>query len=91
MRNSAPMSQKDDDYDAFCVSKALRDMVDTLPDAVNEDIFWTIRQLVKRRDCITKAVVSCKNQLHEYISFNYPSYQKFSTCENEPHSLITVF
>jgi transposase len=77
MRNSAPMSQKDDDYDSFCVAKALRDMIDKLPDAVNEDIFWTIRQLVKRRDAVTKAVVSSKNQLHEYVSFNFPSYQKF--------------
>jgi hypothetical protein len=33
--------------------------------------------LVKRRDAVTKTIVSSKNQLHEYVSFNYPSYQKF--------------
>lgn len=32
MRSSSPMSKKDDSYDAFCVAKILRDMLDTLPD-----------------------------------------------------------
>ena len=32
MRSSAPMLKKDDYYDAFCVAKILRDMLDTLPD-----------------------------------------------------------
>ncbi len=50
MRNSSPMSKKDDSYDAFCVAKILRDILDTLPDESHDDLFWTIRQLVKRRD-----------------------------------------
>jgi len=31
-------------------------MVDTLQDAKHEDIFWTIRQIVKRRDLIVRAM-----------------------------------
>jgi len=30
----------------------------------HEDIFWTIRQIVKRRDLIVKGNVMNKNQLH---------------------------
>ena len=43
MRSSAPMSRKDDSYDAFCVARILRDMLDTLPDEQHDDLFWTIR------------------------------------------------
>ncbi len=35
-----------------CVARVLRDMVDSLQDARHEDIFWTIRQIVKRRDFV---------------------------------------
>lgn len=76
-RNSSPMTKKDDDHDAFCVAKALRDLIDTLPDANNQDIFWTIRQIVKRRDSVSKNLVISKNQLHTHIMYSYPSYKKF--------------
>jgi hypothetical protein len=52
-------------------------MVDTLQDARHEDIFWTIRQIVKRRDLIVKSNVMNKNQLHSQLSYSYPSYRKF--------------
>jgi len=52
-------------------------MVDTLKDAKHEDIFWTIRQMVKRRDLIVKSNVMNKNQLHSQLSYSYPSYRKF--------------
>ena len=57
MRSSAPMSRKDDSYDAFCVARILRDMLDILPDESHDDLFWTIRQLVKRRDSLTKGLL----------------------------------
>lgn len=77
MRKSAPMSQKDDNYDAYCVARVLRDMIHKLPDAKNEDVYWAIRQLVKRRDLVTKSVVTSKNQLHAYLHNVYPGYTKF--------------
>jgi len=64
VRLANPIIYKDDSYDAYCVARVLRDMVDTLQDAKHEDIFWTIRQIVKRRDLIVKGNVMNKNQLH---------------------------
>ena len=68
VRPSNPIIHKDDSYDAYCVARVLRDMADSLQDARDEDIFWTIRQLVKRRDLIVKSNVMNKNQLHSQLS-----------------------
>jgi len=57
VRLANPIIYKDDSYDAYCVARVLRDMVDTLQDAKHEDIFWTIRQMVKMN----------KNQLHSQL------------------------
>jgi len=67
VRLANPIIYKDDSYDAYCVARVLRDMVDTLKDAKHEDIFWTIRQMVKRRDLIVKSNVMNKNQLHSQL------------------------
>jgi transposase len=77
VRLSNPIVHKDDSYDAYCVARVLRDMVDKLPDAKQEDIFWTIRQMVKRRNLIVKSNVMNKNQLHSQLMYAYPSYRKF--------------
>lgn len=77
VRLSNPIVYKDDSYDAYCVARVLRDMVDTLPDAKHEDIFWTIRQMVKRRDMLVKNNVMNKNSLHNQLMYSYPSYRKF--------------
>lgn len=76
-RLSAPMTFKDDDQDAFCVARVLRDMLDKLPDAQQKDIFYTIRQLVNRRDALVKSGAMLQNQLHGQLMHNYPSYKKF--------------
>ncbi len=76
VRLSNPIVFKDDSYDAFCVARVLRDMVDTLQDAKHEDFYWTIRQIVKRHDLIVKSNVMNKNQLHSQLSYAYPSYRK---------------
>lgn len=77
VRLSAPTVYKDDSYDAYCVARVLRDMLETLPDAQQQDIFWTIRQLVKRRDSLVKHGTMLQNQLHGQLMFNYPSYRQF--------------
>jgi len=77
MRSSAPMSKKNDSFDAFCVAKVLRDMVDTLPDEEHNDLHWTIRQLVKRRNSLVKGIVIAKNQLNSNLTNVYPSYKKY--------------
>nr|WP_174234391.1 IS110 family transposase [Methylomusa anaerophila] len=78
-RRSAPTVYKDDSYDAFCIAKTLRDMNNKLPDANQEDIFWTIRQLVKRRDTLANSAKMLQNQLHVQLVSHYPSYKKFFT------------
>ncbi|SDM78259.1 Transposase [Dendrosporobacter quercicolus] len=78
-RRSAPTVYKDDSYDAFCIAKTLRDMNKQLPDANQEDIFWTVRQLVKRRDTLANSAKMLQNQLHVQLVSHYPSYKQFFT------------
>lgn len=77
VRLANPIVFKDDAYDAYCIARVLRDMIYALPDAKHEDIFWTIRQLVKRRDLLVKNNVMNKNTLHNQLMYSYPSYRKF--------------
>lgn len=46
------MYQKSDSYDAEAVALVLINMLDKLPDAVPDDVYWTLNQLVNRRDNI---------------------------------------
>lgn len=78
-RRSAPTVYKDDSYDAFCIAQTLRDRNQQLPDANQEDIFWTIRQLVKRRDTLANSAKMLQNRLHVQLVNSYPSYKKFFT------------
>ncbi|EGO65275.1 IS110 family transposase, partial [Acetonema longum] len=65
----------------------LRDMIDKLPDANHQDIFWTIRQLVKRRDALVKGTTMLQNQLHGQLMYHYPSYRKFFCLVNSKTAL----
>ncbi len=76
-RKSTPMYQKSDSYDAQAVALVLINMLDELPDAVPDDAYWTLSQLVKRRDNIMTQIIRLKNQLHEQLCSAYPSYKKF--------------
>ena len=55
-RKSAPMYQKNDSYDAEAVALILINMLDKLPDAVPDDAYWTLSQLVNRGT--TSALIS---------------------------------
>ncbi len=76
-RKSVPMYQKSDSYDAEAVALVLINMLDRLPDAVPDDKYWTLSQLVNRRDNICIHLHRLKNQLHEQLFVAYPSYKKF--------------
>jgi transposase len=76
-RRSAPTMKKNDEYDAYCVGMVLIDQLHTLPDAKPEDNYWTLAQLVNRRDTIVNDGIRLKNGLHEQLSVPYPSYRKF--------------
>lgn len=76
-RISNATTQKSDNWDAFCIAKVLLARLDELPDANPQDIYWTIRQLVARRNAIVKHASGLKNQMHQQQSYHYPSYKKF--------------
>ncbi|WP_414853404.1 IS110 family transposase [Brevibacillus sp. IT-7CA2] len=76
-RKSYATSQKSDSWDAYCIAKVLLARLDELPDANPQDIYWTIGQLVARRNAVVKYASSLKNQLHQQLSYHFPSYKKF--------------
>lgn len=76
-RKSVPMYQKNDSYDAEAVALVLINMLDKLPDAVPDDAYWTLGQLVNRRDNICSHQQRLKKQLHEQLCVAYPSYKGF--------------
>ena len=78
-RKSVPMYKKDDSYDAQCVATVLINMLNTLPDAIPDDAYWTLGQLVNRRSNIQTHIIRLKNQLHEQLCVAYPSYKTFFT------------
>jgi transposase len=78
-RMSTPTTQKNDGYDALCIANVLLYRFDELPDACPNDAFWTLAQLVNRRESIVNAQIKLKNQLHEQLTHSYSSYKKFFT------------
>ncbi|MBP3702068.1 MAG: IS110 family transposase [Lachnospiraceae bacterium] len=86
-RKSVPMYQKSDGYDAEAVALVLINMLDRLPDAIPDDKYWTLSQLVNRRDNICTHLRRLKNQLHEQLCMTYPSYKEFFSDVGRPTAL----
>lgn len=76
-RKSHMTTQKSGSWDAECVARILVNRLDQLPDAKLDDLYWSIQQLVTRRNSLVKAQGASKNQLHVQLSHHYPSYKKF--------------
>ncbi|PEM23773.1 IS110 family transposase [Bacillus wiedmannii] len=76
-RKSQVMIQKNDSWDAECVAHILVNKFEQLPDAKPNDLFWSIQQLVSRRNALVKAQSALKNKLHIQLNHHYPSYKKF--------------
>jgi transposase len=76
-RNSYLTVQKSDSWDAECIARVLVNKLDWLPDVQPKELYWTIKQLVTRRNALVKAQTTLKNQLHVQLSYHYPSYKKF--------------
>ncbi|SHJ81715.1 Transposase [Hathewaya proteolytica DSM 3090] len=86
-RMSYPTTQKSDDWDARCIASVLLRKLDTLPDANPQDLYWTIKMMVNRRNSIVKSITNLTNQLHENLNYNYPSYKKFFSDVNSKTAL----
>ncbi|MES5846806.1 MULTISPECIES: IS110 family transposase [unclassified Bacillus cereus group] len=76
-RKNHVTTQKSDSWDAECVARILINKLNQLPDAKPNDLFWSIQQLVSRRNALVKAQSALKNQLHIQLNHHYPSYKKF--------------
>ncbi|AYV70491.1 IS110 family transposase [Bacillus sp. PK3-056] len=76
-RKSHVTVQKSDSWDAECVALILLNKLNDLPDAKPHDLYWSIQQLVTRRNALVKVQGALKNQLHIQLSHHYPSYKKF--------------
>lgn len=58
------------------MARILVNKFNQLPDAKPNDLFWSIQQLVSRRNALVKAQSALKNQLHIQLNHHYPSYKK---------------
>ena len=76
-RQALPTYHKDDSFDALCVARVLLSRLDELRNANPQDLYWTVNQLVQRREALVKSSSALKSQLHVQLAYNYPSYNKF--------------
>ena len=81
------MFKKSDSFDARAVALVTITMLDELPDACPNDAYWSLGQLVSRRDNIMSHLTRLKNQLHEQLCISYPSYKKFFNDVGRPTAL----
>ena len=81
------MYRKSDSDDAEAIALATLNMLDKLPDACPNDAYWSLGQLVHRRDNIMKQRTRLVNQLHEQLCIAYPSYKSFFNDISRPTAL----
>lgn len=86
-RKSIPQYKKNDSYDAQCVARVAINELNKLPDAMPEDMYWTLSQLVNRRANLKTHHIRLKNQLHELVFVAYPSYKQFFQDIGRPTAL----
>lgn len=75
-RKKNPIIIKNDEFDSECIAKVLLDELDRLPSAESDEIYWTLKQLVKMRKVIVTNNVELKNKLHSQLMHHYPNYNK---------------
>ena len=75
-RNKAIVS-KSDEIDALCIAKVTLDKLNELPSFSPDDVFWTLKQLIKMRNTVIGMNISYKNKLHAQLSHHYPNYKEF--------------
>ena len=86
-KHRGAMYRKSDSDDAKAIALATLNMLDKLPDACPNDAYWSLGQLVHRRDNIMKQRTRLVNQLHEQLCIAYPSYKQFFNDISRPTAL----
>lgn len=76
-RKNHATTKKNDYWDAKCIADVLIRKLNELPEATPNDLYWTLKQFVYRRDSLVKSATTAKIQLHEQLVKNYTSYKKF--------------
>ena len=86
-KHRGAMYRKSDSDDAEAIALATLNMLDKLPDDCPNDAYWSLGQLVHRRDNIMKQRTRLVNQLHEQLCIAYPSYKSFFNDISRPTAL----
>lgn len=86
-KHRGAMYRKSDSDDTEAIALATLNMLDKLPDACPNDAYWSLGQLVHRRDNIMKQRTRLVNQLHEQLHIAYPSYKQFFNDISRPTAL----
>ena len=86
-KHRGAMYRKSDSDDAEAIALATLNMLDKLPDACPNDAYWSLGQLVHRRDNIMKQRTRLVNQLHEQLCIAYLSYKQFFNDISRPTAL----
>lgn len=86
-KHRGAMYRKSDSDDAEAIALATLNMLEKLPDACPNDAYWSLGQLVNRRDNIMRHRTRLVNQLHEQLCIAYPSYKVFFTDIARPTAL----
>lgn len=76
-RKKRPIIDKTDELDAECIAKVTLDELDNLPDAKDDEIYWTLKQLIKMKRTISNNNTKLKNKLHAQLLHHYPNYKEF--------------
>ena len=76
-RKKHPIIDKTDELDAECIAKVTLDELDNLPDAKDDEIYWTLKQLIKMKRTISNNNTKLKNKLHAQLLHHYPNYKEF--------------
>lgn len=76
-RQNSPIISKTDTIDSLCLAKVTLDRLDNLPNASNDDLYWTLKQLSKMREAIVNCNIDYKHKLHAQLLHHYPNYYKF--------------
>lgn len=76
-RKKFPIISKTDEIDAQCIAKVTLDELDNLPDAKDEEIYWTLKQLISMKKMTSRNCVKHKNKLHAQLLHHYPNYKEF--------------
>lgn len=82
-----PIITKTDELDSICIAKVLLDEFDNLPNSNNDELYWTLKQLVTLRERVVKENVALKYRLHAQLLFHYPKYKQMFSHLDGKHAL----